>query len=87
MPFLGRYNDITKLLCYTIVVVQNVLLISDQIVSVYFNGVSNNFAFNILAFFNLFIALLILVVFLLRDLPLIVRLLKYDLSERVGLLS
>jgi hypothetical protein len=87
MPFLGRYNNITKLICYGIVLTQNVLLITDQIFSLYFDGVGTQLSFGVLALLNLLVAFLILVVFLLRDLPLIVRVERHNLGEGVGFLS
>ena len=84
IPFLGRYNNITKLICYTIVVVQNILLVTDQILSLSFGDINTELPFNILAMFNLTVAGMILMVFLMKDMPLLINIERYNLEEGRG---
>jgi cytochrome b subunit of formate dehydrogenase len=84
VPFLGRYNNITKLICYTIVIVQNILLVTDQILSLSFEDINTELPFNILALFNLLMAATILMVFLMKDMPLLVNIERYNLREGRG---
>lgn len=70
--FLGKYTNVLKMTCYGLVVAENVLLVTGSLLSIYFNGLSTEYPFEIVALVNLTIAVLALLAFLLREMPLIV---------------
>jgi hypothetical protein len=85
--FLGKYNNVLKVICYALVVAENLILVTDSLLSIYLNNVDTSFPFDILALLNLCVAALILAVFLFREIPLVYHVNKYCLREGIGFFS
>lgn len=75
------------MICYGLVVAENLILVTDSLLNIYLNDLDTSFPFDILALSNLCIAVLLLLVFLVRDIPLVSQLKKYYLQEGIGFFS
>jgi hypothetical protein len=84
MLFLANYVEVLKIISYVIVIVNNMLLLTEAIYSTTLNVFSEDDLFEILTTINLIDSLLILIVFLIKDIPRIVKIYRYDLSQGLG---
>lgn len=83
MLFLARYISVLKVLSYLIVIVNNVLLMVHNI-DVNTNSLKLAEPFVILTIVNFLDSLLILLIYIIKDIPLVLKIYHYDLTQGIG---
>jgi len=85
--FLAQYRRIFRLLSFCLVVVLNLLLLTDAVTNFNFDGYQLGYPFAILTFIDVLVVVGMLTVELVRKIPLAVKLNRYNLEQGLGFLS